>query len=171
MGLTRASTSVQHYARATAASSQRGTSSTARQCVPSEPRSSGQPPRAAPASTPSPDRQAHLAPAVACRQVLAKFMDPGATVDYPADDQLIAVPLSELLPPFTPPHGPTTARSLNPRSGLASRQQQQLTSCLLLPRSLVRIQRRAFSRVPICSSEPSSDKFRGPAHLTTCIDL
>jgi cytidine deaminase len=49
-----------------------------------------------------------ISPCGACRQVLAEFMDPSATVVYPTDDQLISVPLSELLPrPFIPPHGPT----------------------------------------------------------------
>jgi cytidine deaminase len=48
-----------------------------------------------------------ISPCGSCRQVLAEFMDPSATVVYPIDDQLVAVSLGELLPqPFSPPHQP-----------------------------------------------------------------
>lgn len=48
-----------------------------------------------------------ISPCGACRQVLVEFMDPSATVVYPIDEQLVAIPLGKLLPePFTPPHGP-----------------------------------------------------------------
>lgn len=49
-----------------------------------------------------------VSPCGACRQVLAEFMDPGARVVFPHETQLIAIPLSELLPhPFSPPDGPS----------------------------------------------------------------
>jgi cytidine deaminase len=45
-----------------------------------------------------------VSPCGACRQVLAEFMDPSATVVFPLDTHLVAVRLSELLPhPFSPP--------------------------------------------------------------------
>ncbi len=46
-----------------------------------------------------------ISPCGACRQVLAEFMNPSATVVFPLDTHLVALPLSELLPhPFSPPH-------------------------------------------------------------------
>lgn len=45
-----------------------------------------------------------VSPCGACRQVLAEFLDPSATVVFPLDARLVAVPLSELLPhAFGPP--------------------------------------------------------------------
>lgn len=45
-----------------------------------------------------------VSPCGACRQVLAEFLEPSATVVFPLNARLVAVPLSELLPhPFGPP--------------------------------------------------------------------
>lgn len=50
-----------------------------------------------------------ISPCGACRQVLAEFMDPSAMVVFPVDTQLVAVPLSKLLPhPFSPPLRPSS---------------------------------------------------------------
>jgi len=47
-----------------------------------------------------------ISPCGACRQVLAEFMAPSATVIFPLDTDLVSVRLSELLPhPFDPPPG------------------------------------------------------------------
>jgi cytidine deaminase len=46
-----------------------------------------------------------ISPCGACRQVLAEFLDPSATVVFPLEGQLVALRLSELLPH---PFGPTT---------------------------------------------------------------
>jgi len=52
---------------------------------------------------------ATVSPCGACRQVLAEFMDPSATVVFPLDTQLVAVALSELLPhPFSPSPAPSS---------------------------------------------------------------
>jgi cytidine deaminase len=45
-----------------------------------------------------------ISPCGACLQVLAEFLGPSATVVFPRDAKLVAVPLRELLPyPFSPP--------------------------------------------------------------------
>jgi cytidine deaminase len=47
-----------------------------------------------------------VSPCGACRQVLAEFMEPTATVVFPLNGQLVAMSLSELLPhPFSPDGG------------------------------------------------------------------
>ena len=108
-----------------------------------------------------------ISPCGACRQVLAEFMDPSATVVYPAEDELLAVSLSELLPHRSAPHRRRSscegARPRRTTFGLLRRRSPSASPCATSPS-------RKRAKGPYCRQPGRPSQEAVPAATTTPLD-